>query len=263
MNAILDVIQPAGEDVFRRVAPKAPAPSTSEGSSHYFAFRRDAPDAQPKISPMFSDEVESRYGARLGEDGTDGRYNEIQSLLSRRQHLPRFTTKEIDVVEEILSSGAVTHVRVMSHDEDDVGIDSHITAKDLLCKATDASGGIMAWPTLWRELACLLTLREHNNQAASLSSPSTKPMRVCTPRLVGVVTHIVGCVREWIPGERLTDVLKRGTPLSVHKQRWAQQLCKSVDALHALGLIWGDGEKEDTIEGHEQAVQKILEALRL
>lgn len=211
-----------------------------------------------RFHPCPRTKVESRYGAlpyddgRLGEDGADGRYNEIQSLLSRHQHLLRFTTKEIDVVEEILSCGAVTRLRVMSRDGNDVGIDSHITAKDLLCKATDASGGIMAWPTLWRELACLLTLREHNNQAASSSSPSTKPMRVCTPRLVGVVTHpengdIVGCVREWIPGERLTDVLKRGTPLSVHKQRWAQQLRKSVDALHALGLVWGDGKTSNVV----------------
>ncbi|CAK7207446.1 hypothetical protein SEUCBS139899_010256 [Sporothrix eucalyptigena] len=332
-NAILDIIQPAGEEEFRRVAPKAPALSSHRSNTklhsllypktHYFAFRREAPDAQPKIVPMSSSEVQARVWAPpLNEDCVDGNFEEIRSLLSHQHHLPRYTTNDINVIEEILSGGTVTRVRVVPRNNGD-GVDSHdnhdihTASNDLLCKATDYASGLMACPILRRELVCLLTLHENKYQASSSSAP-TESMRVCTPRLVGLVTHpenrrIVGFVREWIPGKRLADVLKRekrGKPLSAHhKQRWAQQLRASVDALHALGLVWGDGktgnlivgvggaddvtavrqgeekapigdlwlidfgggwtdewvdsDKENTIQGDEQAVQNILDALRI
>ncbi|CAK7220175.1 hypothetical protein SCUCBS95973_004069 [Sporothrix curviconia] len=325
-SAILDIIQPAGEEEFRRVAPKAPALSSHRSNTklhallypktHYFAFRREAADAQPKIVPMSSSEVQARAWAPPPCDN---------GLDEDRNHFPRYTTNDIDVIEEILSGGTVTRVRVVprnngddvdSHDSHDVH-DIHTASNDLLCKATDCASGPIACPALRRELVCLLTLHEHNYQVSSSSAP-TESMRVCTPRLVGLVTHpenqrIVGFVREWIPGKRLADVLKhekRGKPLSSHhKQRWAQRLRASVDALHALGLVWGDGktgnlivgvggadnvtgaghgeeeapvsdlwlidfgggwtdgwvdsDKENTIQGDEQAVQKILDALHI
>lgn len=332
-NAILDIIQPMGEEEFRRIAPKAPTPASLRintklhsllfPKTHYFVFRREAPDAQPRIVPMSSNEVQARawapppYNGNLYEDGVDGNPEKIRLLLSRyADHFPQFTTNEIDVVEEIVSSGAVTRVRVASNNVDDVDNHNSDTAlKDLLCKATDNASGLIGCPTLRRELACFLTLHEHGYQAFSSSTPA-EPMRVCTPRLVGLVTHpenksIVGFGREWIQGKRLADVLKRekrGKQLLLNnKQRWAQQLRESADALHALGLVWGDGkpgnlvvgvgeahnvtgaghgeeeapsgdlwlidfgggwtdgwvdaDKEDTMEGDEQAIRKILDAL--
>ncbi|KIH94457.1 hypothetical protein SPBR_05962 [Sporothrix brasiliensis 5110] len=329
-TAILDIIQPAGEEEFRRVAPKAPAPSPHQGNSrlhsllypktHYFAFRREAPDTQPKIVPMSLSEVQDRW-APPSEDYVDGSVEEIQSLLSRLYHFPRYTTNDINVIEEILSGGTVTRVRVVPRNNGD-DVDSHdiyTASNDLLCKATEYSAGLIASPTLRRELECLLALHEHKYQASTFSAPA-ESMRVFTPRLVGLVTHpenqrIVGFVREWISGERLSNVLKREKrgkrkPLAAHhKQRWARQLRASVDALHALGLVWGDGktgnlivgvggaddltgavhgeeeapvgdlwlidfgggwtngwvdsDKENTIQGDEQAVQKILGALRI
>ncbi|OAA61993.1 hypothetical protein SPI_04852 [Niveomyces insectorum RCEF 264] len=225
-NAILDILQPAGEDEFRRVAPKAPAPPPSSSSlrmtgeasdantnlhsllypkTHYFAFRREAPDAQPKIVPMSASEVHDRIGElpydsdHLDEEGAaDGSDNEIRSLLSRHRHLPRYTTKDIDVLEEILHGGAVTRVRVVSRNGDDA--DNHISSNDLLCKATSSSS-IMMWPTLRRELECLLTLHEHDYQASSslrmgpaaprVSRRSTRP-RPCLGRRQNEQSH-----RRW------------------------------------------------------------------
>lgn len=97
-NTILNVIQPAGEEEFLRVAPKAPAPSPRRSNTklhsllypktHYFAFRREAPDAQPKIVRMSPSEVQARAWAPscdggVNEDYADGKSEEIRSLLSR------------------------------------------------------------------------------------------------------------------------------------------------------------------------------------
>lgn len=258
-DQILDVMQPAGEAEFQRVAPKA-APGSPTNTTlhtllypmtHYFAFRRDAPGGQPVITPMSPEEIEERYGPLppIDDPGSNSK-SMLQFLLYEHEHLPRFTTKEIDVVQDISFGGSVTRVRINSLDSDsDSDSDSNHAAEDLFCKATNASGGINASPRLRRELECLLTLHERNYQTSS-SSPIS--YRVRTPHLVGLVTHpengdIVGFVRQWIQGELLSDVLRVGTSPRLNRYLWADQLRHSIQALHAVGLVWGDAKPSNVI----------------
>jgi serine/threonine protein kinase len=117
------------------------------------------------------------------------------------------------------------------------------------------------------------------------------------PRLLGYVKHaeegyIVGFLRQWAPsgldgGLRDVEVSKISTE---RRRKWVAQMRETVEKLHEIGVVWGDGkidnvvidEKDDawlidfgggwtegwvdekladTIEGDVQAVKHIAEFL--
>lgn len=100
--------------------------------------------------------------------------------------------------------------------------------------------------------------------------------------------HILGFLRQWVPGRRLSDIITSAT--SQNKEKWASQIRQTVELLHQHGLIWGGGKPDsiiideqdnawlidfgggytrgwidedlaETKEGDEQALNRIMELL--
>ena len=116
------------------------------------------------------------------------------------------------------------------------------------------------------------------------------------PQLLGYVRHadtgrVVGFLRDWVTGRRLREMDVPAIPAQ-RRQKWIGQIREAVHALHARGIIWGDGkasnividERDDawlidfgggwtngwvdaelanTVEGDEQAIGKIGEFLEV
>ncbi|CAK7222232.1 hypothetical protein SCUCBS95973_004773 [Sporothrix curviconia] len=304
--AILDILQPAGEKAFRSVDPRKKAEGADGGPEmmllhhllhvprYFFYFKRDAPDDEPKVVPMPEEEVE-KYLSDLAVGLMHSEAMNTPISFADCRELPRYSTRDLHVVEEFADSGYATLMRPVG---------STSSGDDMLCKATSEPCA-PKWTSLQREMAILSAL--HKNEYETPTGP------VRTPRLMGLVVdtdldddtfNVVGFVRQWLPGESLDYVLRRASdgPSADDKRRWSAQIRQSVDALHSLGLVWGDGktgnvvvgmedkdddngdlfgdawlidfgggltqgwidqDKENTAEGDRQAVKKILEALRV
>jgi serine/threonine protein kinase len=189
--------------------------------------------------------------------------------------LPQYSSKEILILEVFVSGGgAVSRVQV--------------DGQEMLCKARREG---LADQSLERELANLSKIGE-------AYSTIDKTFRVA--RLRGYVRHassgaIIGLLREWIPngtrGRTLTHVDILSVP-TVARQKWETQIRETVDWLHSIGIVWGDGKPSnvvidqdeqawlidfaggwteglvdfdlaDTVEGDGQAVENIVRFLDL
>ena len=116
-----------------------------------------------------------------------------------------------------------------------------INGKEMLCKAQDT--GSLA-PDLRRELARLQKIKK-----AYVSTP------IQSPQLLGYVKHadnghIIGLLREWIPGARLKDTLISTVPRT-RREKWMAQIRKTVSQLHEFGVVWGDGKASNVIIGND------------
>lgn len=187
--------------------------------------------------------------------------------------LPQYSSKDICVLETLVGQGYITRVLV--------------EGRAMCCKAGDEafSRGIE------REFDCLRKVAR---------SELVNSIRV--PRLLGLVTSaetglIIGILEEYVPTGKLSDLRlleDEGIEASPERrQKWATQIWETVDLLHKIGVIWGDGKPDnvlihevtddawvidfggsftngwvdeeliETPEGDEQAVGKILEFLKI
>jgi len=185
--------------------------------------------------------------------------------------LPQYSSQEIQVLESFVGSGTVNRVLA--------------GGREMLCKAQRT--GLLD-PKLERELVSLQTIK----------ASSTESRSVRTPALIGYVKHaenghVIGLLREWVvpgvAGGRLDDVCD-STTSTERREKWAAQIRETVDQLHEMGLVWGDGkpsnviidseddawlidlaggwtdrwvdrEVADTVEGDEHAVRNIIKFL--
>ncbi|KAI3322249.1 hypothetical protein HD806DRAFT_536714 [Xylariaceae sp. AK1471] len=185
--------------------------------------------------------------------------------------LPQYSSKDIHVLETIVGQGYITKVSV--------------EGREMCCK----SGAEHFWHGIEREFDCLSKVARCN---------LVNSIRV--PRLLGLVTSaetgkIIGILEEYIPTGMLSylrDLEDEGMEASAERRKkWGAQIRETVDLLHKIGVIWGDGkphnvlvhketddawlidfggsythgwvdaELMETLEGDEQAVCKILEFL--
>ncbi|KJZ69902.1 hypothetical protein HIM_10713 [Hirsutella minnesotensis 3608] len=189
--------------------------------------------------------------------------------------LPCYSTKAILTVEMFAQGGGHAASRVL------------VDGNDMFCKALGGTGGLIG-TSVGRELECLQEVRKF--------PPPERDTLIRIPQLLGYVRHtdtdrVVGFLREWVPGRRLRDMDVPATPVQ-RRQKWIRQIREAVHALHARGIIWGDGkasnvviderddawlidfgggrtdgwvdaEMADTVEGDEQAISKIGEFLEV
>jgi len=146
--------------------------------------------------------------------------------------LPQYSSKDICVLESLVGQGYITRVLV--------------EGREMCCKA-----GVEAFSHgIEREFHCLSKVA---------ISEIVDSIRV--PRLLGLVTSaetgmVIGILEEYIPtGELYSLRLLKDEHEDIEasperRQKWAAQIRETVDLLHKIGVIWGDG-KPDNVLIHE------------
>jgi hypothetical protein len=270
IDRVLEVIVRIGGPIFTEVAP-SPTLGLSTQTLHSLLhpetvnFRFKTEDNKQLIIPI--DASEAYANSELQPD-----YNIDSDLCINGEH-PVFSPREIHVLEGFVGRGAVARVLV--------------NGQEMLCKAHTT--GLFDL-NLQRELTTLLKIEK---------SLSTTSRTIQVPRLCGYVKDaergcIVGLLRQWIPpgvfGGQLGKI-NITTISTERREKWATQIRETVDQLHEIGVIWGDGkanniiiddqdnawlidfgggwtegwvdkEVADTVEGDEQAVNSIMNLLK-
>ncbi|RBR07513.1 uncharacterized protein FIESC28_10594 [Fusarium coffeatum] len=139
---------------------------------------------------------------------------------------PRYSTKDIIVEKEYKYGLWVREVRVGS--------------ETMVCKAFPRG---LEYEYLAPELKMLQMIEKVNTALKT-------PLRV--PLLKGYVVHpvteaILGLLRTRIPpsqyGNSISDAGKHMSKIPVDiRRRWLQQITETVNALHKVGLVWGDAK---------------------
>ena len=227
-------------------------------------FRLLTVSAKPCLVPIDSKEAYTSSGASF--DSNSG------SASNTTHGLPQYSSKEILIEETFVQGAEYVVCRVL--------VDSRI----MLCKAWKTG---LSNPDLERELLKLQEVREANLH-------KHPPARV--PWLLGYVTRhesdcVLGLLREWIPGKCLRS-MPIPSILEGRRRKWAAQIRAAVSQLHEIGVIWGNGEAgniiidtaddawlidfgggwtegwvdealADTVDGDEQAVERIMQFIEV
>ena len=260
----LDIILDAGKILFAetRFRPSATQPTKELHSLLYpelLFFRLLTSSGKVSLTPIDPKEAYACRGLVPNADPT--------SNVTIKDGLPRYSTKEI-IIEEIFLRG-----------EEGIACRVLVDSEVMFCKAWSAG---LSNLQLERELAKLQKIRD-----ADLHK--RLPIRV--PRLLGYVTHpeagcVLGLLREWLPGRRLEAIDISAIP-EQRRRKWASQTRETVEQLRKIGVTWGEGrvrsiivdtdddawliglagrqaedeELANTVEGHKQAVGRVMRFL--
>ncbi|KAI1399905.1 hypothetical protein F4819DRAFT_395621 [Hypoxylon fuscum] len=271
VDEVLGVILDVGKTIFAEVAPSNKAilqpPSQDLHTCLYpgtLTYCLKTADGKAAMVPIDPDEAYTCLEVNF-DCNTEGDFNTNDCL-------PRYLAKQIFILETFVQGAGHVVSRALVND------------KEMLCKAR-AKGLLDS--DLEQELASLQKIRR-----ACLQHHTS----IRVPKILGYVKHseagcMIGFLREWVPGSRLRDIDILNTP-ERRRQKWASQIYETVNQLHEIEVIWGDGkasnviidkednawlidfgggftegwvEKElaDTVEGDEQAVKKIMEFLKV
>ncbi|KAF4990706.1 hypothetical protein FDECE_14269 [Fusarium decemcellulare] len=161
------------------------------------------------------------------EQGSGPAIDDIETVDS----LPRYTPKAVSIQETFVQGG--------SHIVSRVQIDNH---EEWLCKACAGAHKFLD-SNFERELEM-----SHDIRKACLSSQDALAR---VPQLRGYIEgpntgFVIGFLRQWIPGKRLSDVDVLGTGLDKRK-KWMRQIRETLARLHEIDVIWGDGKASNII----------------
>ncbi|KAI1157751.1 hypothetical protein F5B18DRAFT_643738 [Nemania serpens] len=256
------IVYKTGVSVWTQLAP--PIPNGTELSDLHsllypetFSFRFVTNDGKAKLIPHQIDEAiyHNRFGMKI--------VNDIG--------LPQYSSKDVLVLDTLKGEGYIAKVLV--------------EGREMCCKSGDEA----FWQGIEREFDCLRKVaRSHLANSIQV------------PQLLGLVTsaetgRIIGILEQYIPTgtpSDLGELRDEGIEVSAERiKKWAARVRGTVDLLHEIGVVWGDGkphniliheetdeawlidfggsythgwvdeELMETLEGDEQAVDKILEFL--
>ncbi|KAK0099616.1 hypothetical protein ONS96_008116 [Cadophora gregata f. sp. sojae] len=259
---IQDIVYEAGRSIWTQLAPPLPdGPEPSDLHSllypetFYFRFVTNNGKAELIPHEMERAPYDVRFGMKIVND----------------MELPQYSSKDIRVLETIFGHSYIAQVSV--------------EGKKMCCK----SGDDASWRTMEREFNCLRKVAR---------SHLADSIRV--PRLLGLVTSaetglFIGILEEHIPTGVLSDLraLKNEDveASTDRRKKWGAQVRETIDQLHEIGVVWGDGKPHnvlihretddawvidfggsytggwvdaglmETMEGDEQAVSRILKFL--
>ena len=143
--------------------------------------------------------------------------------------LPQYSSKNVIVLETFVHGAGSTVSRVL------------VEGREMICRAQ--KDGLLD-PTLENELVALHKIRD-----ACQSGHCSTPMQVT--QLLGYVRHdgtgnIIGLLREWVSGRSLGKIDIATTPTG-RRQNWALQIRQTVEQLHEIDVVWGDGKASNII----------------
>lgn len=233
-DEVLGVILDAGRPMFSQPAtiPKgAPTGQLPCLGSLLFPeilyFRLEATAGRTAVNPIGSRDA---YTALTIDPVLD---QSIEEDFLVDESLPRHDPQAV-LVTEVFLRGLNTSAAVVQVD-----------GRDMFCKARSRPGGLSG-TSEGRELDCLGRIRSE--------FPSSETIRI--PQLLGYVCHnetgqVLGFVRQWIPGQRLSDVGAEAASADM-RRKWASQIRETVQRLHERGLVWGDGKPSNVIIDDEK-----------
>ncbi|KAK2613394.1 hypothetical protein N8I77_000312 [Diaporthe amygdali] len=205
---------------------------------------------------------------------------ENQAQIQADCSLLRYSTHQIRVIEEFLwGDGTVCLVTVDAQNQ------------TFLCKAMRDG---LRNSSLVREIDCLQRISQASPGLAN------RRTALQVPALKGYVEYpengvILGVLREWIPSKYKLRDLEKTTSQDLDapqelREKWAGQIRETIQTLHTMGVVWGDAKPsniiidlnddawiidfggswtdgwvdedlQETIEGDEQGVARILKLL--
>lgn len=289
-DELLDAIVAAGGSIFDHLAPSLAAAPSDLHSILFppqYSFSLVTIAGTPKILP------EGTYHLELSQVPGEG-YNAHSSLgpplptpqfppfnmkleVQEDLELPTYLTTEIQVLENLLGDGYISHVSV--------------NQRGMCAKVgREFDGGAMQ-----RELDCL-------GKILACAPQHSSQIRV--PKLLGLIKmpdngNIIGILEELVPYSESQEISTLATiddVSAISKERreaWAAQIRETVDWLHENGVIWGDGKADNVLihpdtdepwlidfgggttsgwvdeklagtpQGDDQAVERILEFLQV
>lgn len=226
---ILDAIVDLGRPLFDRLAPP-PIPGTSIlsdlhsllfPSEHAFLFR--TVDNKTKLIPNDQSQDIAPHAAIYVESP------ELQLQVTQDMNLPKFSTKDIHVIQKLLGDGYITHVSAGGQE---------------MCSKV---GNELRAEAVQRELSCLLKIA---------ASQQASALRV--PKLLGLVQapdseRIIGFLEDYIPCSDTWELSTLGNIETVssiaktRREKWASQVQETVHLLHQIGVTWGDGKASNVL----------------
>ncbi|KAK5987840.1 hypothetical protein PT974_11974 [Cladobotryum mycophilum] len=222
LDAMLDI----GKGLFCQVVPPASLHNLDLHSLLYpeaLDFCLETVDGRATIS-----QIDPEEAVWVPEDEPDpGMITDFQADI----RIPQYSSRDIQVQD-------VFHTRESSVSRVRVG------GRDMLCKAVSIGLGDS---NLERELVKL-----QNIWTACLDTGRT--FRV--PKIQAYVKHaeseaIIGFLSEWIPssgvhGRTLSETDVFAVPAEL-RRKWADQIRETVNELHEIGVVWGDGKAANVI----------------
>lgn len=270
VDEVLAAILDAGRPLFHQLISSQDEQGLRKSLHHYlfhpsFHFLLKAPPHTGSVSiiPINSSEAYTSIGIDSAFDQS------IDEDLELNPDVPRFTPEDISIAE-VFVHGASTITAAVQ-----------VQGQEMFCKSRGRGGGLFGTSEA-RELKCL---------GEMLKVFPTEAIKV--PQLLGYIhqkdtQQILGFLRQWVPGRRLSNVVAGAT--AEKRQKWACQIRQSIELLHQNGLVWGDAkpsniiideqdnawlidfgggytrgwideELVETKQGDEQALEKITELL--
>ncbi|KAM3516421.1 hypothetical protein NHJ13051_009931, partial [Beauveria bassiana] len=223
-DEILFAVVGTGRRMFDQIAPPAGAATSHDlhtllfPREYKFSFRTFDGNAK-----LVREETRTEKGILPGPFGP------FQLRVDQTCGLPIYSTRDIRVLENLANNGYIARVEV--------------DGQEMCSKAGDIKGENAAQ----RELDCLWKIT---------ASGCASTVRV--PKLLGLIKtpgtkRIVGFLEEYIPVSdswQLSTLGSIDTPSSIAEERrkkWALQVQGTVNLLHAMGVVWGDGKASNVL----------------
>ncbi|RMJ09585.1 hypothetical protein BHE90_005954 [Fusarium euwallaceae] len=235
-DQIYDIIMGLGRIPFSRIAPLSTSlPSKDLHSLLYpetFDYRLQTVDGVASIFPINPDEAVSVPNT--------GPNPEVVTEFQPIKTIPRYSSRDVHV-QEVLVSGYGTVCK------------AHVGSQTMLCKAQNQG---LENPSLERELVAMQKIW---NACSGLG------VSILVPHLQGYVTFadsrdIIGLLRDWVLpssyGSTLRDMDIVAVPKEL-KKKWSDQIRETVDKLHELSVIWGDGKASNVVVDQENNIWLI------
>lgn len=191
---------------------------------HAFTFRT----VVSGTTRLVPDEARPMHGVRSARTGLP------LFILREGCTLPLYSTRDVRVLEGLGRSGCVARVQIDGRE---------LCAKTAHVPARRAGGGSAAQ-------------READQLWKMTASGTAGTLRV--PHLVGFLytpkdARLVGFLQEYVPAPEASTPRTLGsieTPSDVpepRRRKWATQVRETVDALHGMGVVWGDGKADNVL----------------
>lgn len=233
---IYDVILDLGRIPLSKIAPLSTiAPSKDLHSLLYpetIDYRLQTIDGKATIFP-----IDPEGSVSVPNTGPNPQVvSEFQAI----EAIPRHSSRDVHI-QEILVNGYGTVCK------------ARVGSQTMLCKAHSQG---LENPSLERELVAMQKIWN------AYSGPA---VNIRVPRLQGYITFadsrdIIGVLREWVQPSSYGSTLRDMNPSAIPnglKKKWSDQIRETVDKLHELGVVWGDGKASNVVVDQENDIWLI------